>query len=297
MSDHIIACFGEILWDLLPGKELPGGAPMNVAYHLQRLGNPVAMITRIGADDYGRRLLALMEQYQLDTRYVQQDTVHETGKVHATVTPEQEMQYDIVYPSAWDFIRMEPLLEALLQHPPSYLVFGSLSTRNEISRQTLEHLLGMKATKVLDINLRAPHYHPDQVSWLLEQADILKLNEHELALLANWYDYTGPDETVISAMAANFGLHTIILTLGSKGCMLYTGGQFYYESGHVVTVADTIGSGDAFLAGYLHSIIKGDAPQQCLHFANALGAVVAGYHGGCPAYALEEVIAMQQRHQ
>ena len=45
-----VVCFGEILWDILPDRKMPGGAPMNVAYHLNQLGVPTAMISRVGTD-------------------------------------------------------------------------------------------------------------------------------------------------------------------------------------------------------------------------------------------------------
>ena len=53
---HKVVCFGEVLWDILPGGAVPGGAPMNVAYHLHKqLKNPV-LITRIGNDNEGGKL-------------------------------------------------------------------------------------------------------------------------------------------------------------------------------------------------------------------------------------------------
>ncbi|MBD0352658.1 MAG: carbohydrate kinase, partial [Flavisolibacter sp.] len=60
-----VVCYGEILWDVLPSGELPGGAPMNVAYHLNKLGLMSALITRIGKDERGEKLKALLNQHSI----------------------------------------------------------------------------------------------------------------------------------------------------------------------------------------------------------------------------------------
>ena len=57
-----IICFGEILWDILPEREVPGGAPMNVAYHLNQLGHATALFTRVGIDDRGKALLKILHK-------------------------------------------------------------------------------------------------------------------------------------------------------------------------------------------------------------------------------------------
>lgn len=286
-----IICFGEMLWDILPGRELPGGAPMNVAYHLQQLSQPAGMVSRLGADDHGRRLLSYLHSKGLATTFIQQDEAHETGKVYARVTPSHDVEYDIQYPAAWDFIAWEPVLAACLQQTPGpgYLVFGSLAARHMVSRGTLEKLLQSNAKKVLDINLRPPHYTQERVSWLLQQCDMLKLNQAELELIAGWQGHTGAPEAGVQALAEQFRISTIIVTMGEKGALLYTEGRFYRHPGFRVQVADTIGSGDAFLAGFLATLIQGGDPGRCLAFANATGALVASRQGACPDYELPEI--------
>src|SRR5829696_7216895 len=95
-----VICYGEILWDLLPTGEVPGGAPMNVAYHLNKLGHSPAVITRIGKDERGTKLIALLEGKNIATRYVQVDALLPTGIVYATPNENKEMEYEIVAPVA-----------------------------------------------------------------------------------------------------------------------------------------------------------------------------------------------------
>lgn len=293
MIKHNIVCLGEILWDVLPDKELPGGAPLNVAYHLQKLSQQVAMVSRIGNDDHGKRLLQLMEKMQLSTAYVQQDSTYATGKVNAWMDAQNDMQYEILYPVAWDQISWSAPLESLLQQPHlQYVVFGSLMARHAASCETLGKALQTKAQKVLDINLRAPWYTQETLEWLLQHCQLLKLNVAELQLISAWYGSYDNHEARITALAARFNIDTIIVTLGSKGCMGYIQQQFYYQEVQPVTVADTIGSGDAFLAGFLSCQLNNCTPAYSLAYANALGALVASRSGGCPAYDPAEITAL-----
>lgn len=299
MTQYKVACFGEVLWDILPDKALPGGAPMNVAYHLQKLSVPVAMISGIGDDDQGKSLLELMKRYQLTTDFVQIDPVHETGKVYARPSPDNplEMKYEIVQPVAWDYIAFTPALKELAQQAgDTFLVFGSLAARNADSRQTLQLLLEGNRTFVLDINLRPPHFEQELLVGLLHQCHILKLNESELSIIGSWHQWPDTMEAQVKALSLQYAIPTIIVTLGENGAALFTEGKFYQHPGYKVKVADTIGSGDAFLAGCLYSIIKKYSPADTLSFACAMGALVASYHGGCPDYQRSEVTTLMAAH-
>ncbi|WP_217607138.1 carbohydrate kinase [Chitinophaga sp. GbtcB8] len=288
-----IICFGEMLWDVLPQKELPGGAPMNAAYHLQKQGQQVAVISKVGKDNYGERLLTLLKDNGVTTDYVQQDALQPTGKVLAQPIGEHDVQYNILFPVAWDFIEWQPALGTLLQQA-QYLVFGSLAARNNVSRSTLQKLLNWKIKKVLDINLRPPHYSPEHIKELLGQCDILKLNQAELQLISSWYGAFSTAEEQVRIIARQFNIHTIVVTMGASGALLYMNDRFYTHPGFRVKVADTIGSGDAFLAGFLSSLIKGRTPEECLTIANATGALVASRSGGCPPYSLGEITALME---
>jgi fructokinase len=285
MANEIV-CFGEMLWDILPEKELPGGAVMNVAYHLQKLGETVSLVSRVGRDQRGQGLLDMLHGFGLNTSLVQVDEQQETGKVYADMTNPSDVHYDIVYPAAWDFIAWEPALAHLLQQPGTrYLVFGSLCSRDAVTRHTLEQALQHNLVKVLDINLREPHYTRSHVEWLLQQCDILKLNIAELELISSWYHPYEDKEWAVRELSARFHIPTIVVTMGGDGALLFTKDICYVEPGIPVKVVDTIGSGDAFLAGFLHSFTQQRPARECLRFANALGALVASYAGGCPDYA------------
>ncbi|SFD24507.1 fructokinase [Chitinophaga sp. CF118] len=293
MIKHNIVSLGEILWDVLPDKELPGGAPLNVAYHLQKLSQRVAVVSSVGLDSHGQRLLQLMQRQQLITDYIQQDPVYATGKVYARMDEHNDMQYDIVHPVAWDHITWNASLENLLHDDDlQYMVYGTLLARNVVSRNALSKALQSRARKVLDINLRAPYYSREVLEWLILSCDLLKLNIAELELISSWYGNYATNEERIIALANHFSVTTIIVTLGGAGCMGYIQEQFYYQAGQSIKVADTIGSGDAFLAGFLSCQINQCTPEYSLAYANALGALVASKSGGCPEYDIAEITTM-----
>ncbi len=280
-------CFGEILWDILPQGKVPGGAPMNVCYHLNQLGQAAAIISKIGKDEHGKGLSEFLQQHKVDVSLVQADELHATGTVIATQQG-NEMEYDIVQPVAWDFIdATEELLDKVSK--ASYFVCGSLAARSEHSRSALYQLLGVAQTKVIDINLRPPHFEKGTLEHLFQQADILKLNDHELALIAGWYIHEPDFEKQVVFLSDQFSVPTVIITKGANGAALYYNNAFYYHNGYKVMVADTIGSGDAFLAGFLSRHIENSSPEASLEFACKLGAFVASKKGACPPYEVSEV--------
>lgn len=285
-------CFGEILWDVLPTGAKPGGAPMNVAYHLQKLGLQTALVSRVGQDEQGRGLLHLLEQSQVNTRWVQTDADHPTGVVNATVHPNNEVSYEIVHPVAWDFIAPEEGLEQLVSGA-RFFIYGSLASRDHTTASTLEQLLAKAQTNVLDINLRPPHFSKERVEKLLQSADILKLNEHELPLITAWYSQLKNSDDQVRLLQDRFSVATIVVTRGGEGALVCQNGTLVSHPGYPVKVADTVGSGDAFLAAFLAKTKAGASLEERLQFANSLGAFIASKEGACPAYELQELSAIR----
>ena len=286
-----IACFGEMLWDVLPTGPQPGGAPLNVAVHLHQFGQAVQLISGVGPDDLGARLLAFVEGKGLSTCYVQRGKTHPTGVVHANVGNRNEVVYEIVQPVAWDYIQYEPALGPLVEATEAF-VFGSLAARCPTTRETLYRLLPAAPFKVFDVNLRAPHYSRDVVTYLLRQANFVKMNHHELEEIMGWFGGSAAEETALRWLAERFQLQAVCVTKGADGAVLWTGQQLYHSPGIAVAVQDTIGSGDAFLAALLKGWLAGQPPADCLSFACAAGSLVATFQGATPAVSVAQVDAL-----
>jgi fructokinase len=285
---HQVVCFGEVLYDIFPSGAEPGGAPVNVAYHLQKQQKSPALITRIGIDEEGRKLINFFSGRGLSTDHFQVDSEYETGKVYARLNEYNEAVYDIVMPVAWDFIRWEDGLRRVVEGA-EFFVFGSLAARNSVSRETLLCCLEMARRKVLDINLRAPHFSKRIVEKLMRHADILKLNVAELELITGWFsDYRGIEDR-IRFIADKFSLTGVAVTMGGDGAVLYMNGAFFRHGGIDVDVVDTVGCGDAFLAGLLSRLTEDATPEAALAYACRLGAFIATQRGACPEYELKNL--------
>jgi fructokinase len=283
-----IVCFGEILWDILPDTVVPGGAPMNVAYHLRKLGIQPALITRVGLDNYGKRLIQLMERQDISTDFFQMDFELDTGKVTMTPGEGDDIHYDIIKNVAWDNIQWDDQFAPLIRQC-DYFVFGSLSTRSEANREVVYRLQDLAKYRVLDINLRPPHYSRPILERLLSGTDLLKLNLGELELLTGWFSAYHSERDRIKALQHRFRIPTIIVTKGSQGSVMTMDGEFYEHPGFRVDLADTVGSGDAFLAGLLYQLSKKTPPAKAIEFASAMGALIASYSGPCPEYQVDEL--------
>lgn len=288
-----VVCFGEVLWDVLPTGALPGGAPMNVAYHLRKLGIHSALISKIGDDQYGHDLVQMLQKEGVQL-YCQTDAEQPTGLVNATEGENHEMTYDIAFPAAWDFIEWKPEYEELASQS-NYLVFGTLSNRYHITRETLHRLVQCSHRNVFDVNLRTPHYQQPGVEVLLKETDILKMNLAELVMITDWFGRGGNTEDRMKFLRHRFEIETIIVTQGGDGAMLLAEEKLLVHPGYRIDVKDTIGSGDSFLAGFLTQIIRGAETKQALDFAAAIGAFVATKSGGTPAYDTADIMEFRKR--
>lgn len=288
INKHEVVCFGEVLWDILPSGAVLGGAPMNVAYHLYKQKKNPALITKIGIDEEGKKLLHIFSGHGVCTDYFQVDYEYETGKVFAEPNEHNEVVYDIVKPVAWDFIAWEDSYDDVVSNA-EFFVFGSLAARNRQSKKTLFRLLESAKNKVLDINLRAPHYNRRIVEELLTKADFLKINLAELELITGWFSkYTSIDDRVKSVID-KFSISNIVVTMGGDGALLYLDGTEYRHKGYRVEVVDTVGSGDAFLAGFLSKLLDNVSAVDALDYASGLGAFIATQRGACPSYDIMDI--------
>ena len=198
-----IYCFGELLWDMLPSGKQPGGAPMNVAYHLNRLGLEAKPITAVGKDDLGKELIEFLKSKNISTDYVLENA-QPTGQVLVSLNEKNEASYTIQAPAAWDFIELPKESLSEITGTEFILIFGSLACRNSINRETLNRLASKAALKVCDINLRSPFYNKDLVHHLFSITDWIKINHEELMLITSWYR----DDLISEEMQARFLLHT-----------------------------------------------------------------------------------------
>lgn len=288
MPNPTLVCFGEVLWDVLPAMKIAGGAPMNVAFHANQLGLRARMISRVGRDALGDELLAFLNAKGVSTHLVQSDDMHPTGTVNVTLNEKGAPRYSIAQPVAWDFIQSDPAITDAVTGADAF-VFGSLACRSEQTRNTLFELLDVARLRVLDVNLRAPFYSERLLGNLLDRADMVKMNDEELPILAGYGGVSGTETGMMEFLRKRYRLDTLIVTRGAAGAIVLDKNGFWEHGGFRIQVEDTIGSGDAFLAAFLSTFLHGGPTADCLRLACAVGALVATKKGGTPDISTAEI--------
>lgn len=282
-----VLCFGEMLWDELPSGRRPGGAPMNVACHLVRLGRPALPVSAVGRDEAGEALLTFLSAHGVSTEAVARLPHRPTGRVQARLDDRGNAHYTIQPDAAWDEIPVEGVaLDAAARG--GALVFGSLSQRSPVNRVALARLraaLPPEALQIFDVNLRPPHDDLELVRRLARDVHVLKVNHEEAARIAGGQ----PHELEENArrLAALSGAPVVCVTAGAEGAGLLHHGHWHRESGRPITVADTVGAGDAFLAAMTHGLLASAPTAEILARACRRGEWVASHHGAIPAEPME----------
>ena len=270
-----ISIFGEVLFDCFPsGEKVLGGAPFNVAWHLQAFGQGPSFISRVGSDDEGERIRRAMQGWGMRTDLLQTDREHPTGEVRVTLQG-GEPSYDIVEPVAYDFIEAA----ALDDLPCKLLYHGSLCLRNEQSGKALDRLrASAPGTVFMDVNLRSPWWHRDKVLEWVGQADWVKLNEAEFALL-----HEAASDLSVSAQGFlhQYGLQGVVVTRGERGAMVITADEPPLTVAPVkaLRVVDTVGAGDAFATVLLLGLNLDWPLRETLERAQAFASALVGQRG------------------
>jgi fructokinase len=289
---------GEVLWDIFPDQERLGGAGLNFCANLQRLGNNAVLLSAVGRDARGQLALEKMAELGLTTEYVHVVDDLPTGIATVGRTLEGEPSFVIPRPAAFDSVSVEvEAINAAQQSGVDWIYFGTLlQTTETVERFTTDLIQKLPGSRrFFDMNLREGQWNLPLVKRLSGLATILKLNEMEAETLFRLTDKSSREfslEEFCRSWAAAYGIEVICVTLGSQGCFTYADGNSLTVPGYTVTVADTVGSGDAFAAGFLHGYHRGWPMERTARFANALGALVASRAGATPPWTINEVLFM-----
>jgi fructokinase len=271
-----IALFGEVLMDKFPdGHQVLGGAPFNVAWHLQAFGLAPCFISRVGDDAMGENIRRAMADWGMAVDNVQIDPAYPTGTVKVTFT-NGEPGYEILADQAYDFIVAPPRVS---ENPHGIIYHGTLAGRGRVSEQALNALKAGHGGKVfLDVNLRAPWWRKEQVEQWLGEADWVKLNHEELILL------TPPQNTLREAMdlfMAQHAVDVLVVTCGGSGAMAMDKAGAFFEVAPAagLAVVDTVGAGDAFSSVLLLGMRLDWPLPLTLDRAQAFASAMVGQRG------------------
>lgn len=281
----IIVGLGEILWDLLPTGPQLGGAPANFAYCSHLLGNRGLIASRIGDDDLGRELRHTLTDRGLNPEHIQIDPSQPTGTVHVELNNEGQPTFEITQPSAWDFLQFTESWSALAGSADA-VCFGSLAQRSPVSHQAILQFLQSThphTARIFDLNLRQSFYSAEIIDSSLQHANVLKLNHEELPVLAGILQLNSNDPiSFCRRVIERFQLRLTCITRGARGSLVVDANEVHDHPGFRVTIKDTVGAGDAFTAGLVHELLRGNSLAIMSDTANRMGAWVASQAGAMP---------------
>jgi len=288
-------CFGEVLMDNFPTGKVIGGAPLNVAVWLSKFGQLVSMFTGVGDDDDGKRLMNHMQEYGIDTEFVQVNKELKTGLVEVKVDYRGSATYSIPHPVAWDKVEFVDAMAEKVQAADAFF-YSTLPARDDVNYNTITRLLPHAKYKIMDANLRPPHYDETVVTTFCKEADLIKFNDDELFEIARMYGSTYKSlEENMQFMQGKTNTPTICVTKGKHGGMVLHDGEITYFSGYIADVIDTVGAGDSFLAAFSAKFLTGSTVLDSLKFACAVGAFVASHRGGNPKIRDGELDAYMEK--
>ncbi|MGV3582554.1 MAG: PfkB family carbohydrate kinase [Methylophilus sp.] len=285
-DDKVIALFGEVLADVFPDKSVLGGAPFNVARHLKAFRQHPIMISRTGHDALRKEFIEELTRLRMDVSGIQTDPVLPTGQVKVIVNEHQHV-FDIEANQAYDHIHAETTHHLMTSIHPEMVYFGTLAQRNLESRLALDTFLSdAKCPRFLDLNLRNPWYDLHTIKQSLLRADIVKLNDEELTIVA---DYFHPNLKTLKERATllldQFDFHTLLITCGHTGAwaMDHQGLVIHVEGNPIHdTLMDTVGAGDGFSAVCILGLLHHWSMDTMLNRANQFAASICQIRGAVP---------------
>ncbi|MFC3420246.1 carbohydrate kinase [Salinicoccus hispanicus] len=290
---------GEALIDFIPtekGKKLKdingfepqvGGAPANVAAAHAILGGESHLLTQLGTDAFGDRILELLESKGVHTDYITRTRQANTGLAFVSLDDTGNRDFSFYRNPSADLLYDESAVSDIEFHKADLLHFCSVdlveSDMKETHRVVIEKVREAGGTVVFDPNIRLPLWEDENacreaVREFMKFADIVKVSDEELEFITGIQD----ESDAVSALFADH-VETVIYTKGPSGSeIIYREGGYCEHPGYEVETVDTTGAGDAFIGAVLYQLSSNTKPvmeilrengPEVLRFANAVGAL------------------------
>lgn len=280
-----------MLWDVFPEGRRMGGAPINFACHCRQMGAESFSVSCVGRDALGEELLQVLSSWDVDASCVSREGERLTGTVNVVLDPFGKPSYEICENVAWDAIPISDDLADLAKQADA-ACFGSLGQRSEISRTTIGFFLRQmrfESLKVFDVNLRQDFFSAEIISNSLDLANVLKLSDEELPVLAEMFGLTGGVEDQLKQLIERFTLRLVAYTRGPDGSLLITSNGISDHSGCTGAAVDSVGAGDSFTAALCMGLLRKQSLDEINEYANRVATFVCSQRGATPKLPKELV--------
>lgn len=284
MTKPVVVGIGELLWDMLPEGKRAGGAPINFVYNATQLGADGYAVSAVGKDALGDEIIHELEKSHI--HYVLQRNDYPTSVVEVALN-NGIPTYTIVEGVAWDYLEATPQ-EIEVVKKANAVCFGTLALRSAKTKKAVLTLLKNvpdTAYKLFDVNLRSDYFSKELIDELLQEANVFKINDEEMVKVQKLFDLNLSVEDVCRWFIQKYNLRYLIFTAGEKYSIVYAAdGENSYLETPKVEVADTVGAGDSFSAGFIMGLLNGKTMREAHKQAVATAAFVCTKSGAWPEY-------------
>lgn len=284
-----VLSFGEVLWDIIDGTYCIGGAPLNFAGHMAKLGADPYVISAVGKDQWGDKALDYLQKQNIDTSYISRSE-NPTGTVLVELE-EGSPRYDIVQGSAWDAISLDrEMMKNLKAVKWDVLYIGSLAQRSDASRETLMWILDnvQRDQVFFDVNLRQQWFNREVIEYSIKRTSILKVNDEEVPVIGKLlFGKELSEDLLARKVMETYGVSIVIVTCGGDGALFFDEHREYKLKPEPAEVVDTVGAGDSFSGAFVYSYLNTGDIDRAGKLALDVAAYVVSSEGALPDYSPE----------
>lgn len=254
-----------------------GGAESNVAIGVARLGGSALWIGRVGADPLGQLIVRELRAEMVETVAVVDDEAATALMLKERPRPGASRVTYYRRNQAGSHLRPEDLPLGIIERGRILHITGITAALGERPLATLHMAIdyAKKAGRVVsfDVNHRASLWADSGEAAstyrdLAQRADIVFAGEDEAALVTGETDLRRQVDGLLA-----LGVDRVAIKRGAMGAAAASRSGIVLREAHRIAVADTVGAGDAFVAGWLADMVRGADIQQCLETASACGAL------------------------
>jgi len=261
---------------LSPRLELHcGGVAANCAVSLARWGVPVRLLGAVGHDGFADIVLRILRTQGVDVSQVQRTKKALTGIMYIAVTPDGERTF---FGSRGAGEVVQPRKEAVWLRSVRAAHFAGYNFLSPSTAKTAEYLLNsirkVGGTTSLDVGSAPSLEVPGKILQVSRKVDILFVSVDEARAITG----TRTEQAAFDALR-RAGAREVVLKLGERGCLIFESGKLRQIPAFSVSVIDTTGAGDAFVAAYLQARWRGWSVMEAALVANAAGAAAASVVG------------------